>query len=73
MQPLKFANGLVISTHTLLGMRLLIHTGIKVNHVSKAGARKGVVTNNPYDVDHFLSQSLEQRVTKEQKNRERKI
>ena len=29
-QPLKFGNGLVISSHTFLGMWLLIHAGIKV-------------------------------------------
>ena len=28
VQPLKFENGLVISSHTLLGTRLLIHNGI---------------------------------------------
>ena len=28
--PLKFGNGYVISSHTLFGMRLLIHAGIKV-------------------------------------------
>ena len=28
--PLKFGYGYVISTHTLLGMWLLIHDGIKV-------------------------------------------
>ena len=31
MQPLKFGNGYVISSDTLLTMRLLIHAGIKVN------------------------------------------
>ena len=31
LQPLKFGNGSVISSHTLLGMRLLIHAGVKVN------------------------------------------
>ena len=31
VQPLKFANGYVISSHTLRGMRLLIHAEIKVN------------------------------------------
>ena len=30
VQPLKFMKGLVISFHTLLGMLLLIHAGIKV-------------------------------------------
>ena len=30
VQPLKFGNGSVIQTHTLLGMRLLIYAGIKV-------------------------------------------
>ena len=30
MQPLKFRNGYVISSHTLVGMWLLIHVGIKV-------------------------------------------
>ena len=30
VQPLKFRNGWVISSHTLLGMWLLIHAGIKV-------------------------------------------
>ena len=29
--PLKFRNGKVISSHTLLSMWLLIHAGIKVN------------------------------------------
>ena len=29
---LKFGNGLVISSHTLLGMWLLIHAGIKFEH-----------------------------------------
>ena len=31
VQPLKFGNGKVISSHTLLCMWLLIHAGIKVN------------------------------------------
>ena len=31
VQPLKFRNGQVISSHTLLGVWLLIHAGIKVN------------------------------------------
>ena len=29
MQPLKLWNGLVISSHTLLGIHLLIHSGIE--------------------------------------------
>ena len=29
--PLKFENVLLISSHTLLGMWLVIHAGIKVN------------------------------------------
>ena len=36
VQPLKFRNGYVISSHTLLGMWLLIHAGIKVTNHSKA-------------------------------------
>ena len=35
VQPLKIGNEYVISSHTLSGMWLLIHAGIKVNHVSK--------------------------------------
>ena len=35
--PLKFRNGLVISSHTLLGMWLRIHVGLKLNNVSKRG------------------------------------
>ena len=31
MQPLKFRNGYVISSHTLLTMWLLIYAGIKVS------------------------------------------
>ena len=31
VQPLKFGNGQAISFHTLLGVWLLIHTGIEVN------------------------------------------
>ena len=31
VEPLKFGNGLVISSHILQGMQLLIHAGIKVN------------------------------------------
>ena len=31
VQPLKFGNGLVISSHTLLNMWLLVHAVIKVN------------------------------------------
>ena len=40
VQPLKFGNGQVISSHTLVGMYmyLLTHAGIKVNHVSKRGS-----------------------------------
>ena len=30
VQPLKFRNGFVISSHAFLGMELLIHAGIKV-------------------------------------------
>ena len=30
--PLKFGNGYVISSHTLMAIWLLIHAGIKVNH-----------------------------------------
>ena len=30
VQPLKFGIGNIISSHTLLGMSLLIHAGIKV-------------------------------------------
>ena len=30
VQPLKFMNGLVIPSHTLLGVWLLIHAGIQV-------------------------------------------
>ena len=37
MELLKFGNGYVISSHTLLGMWLLLHAGIVVNHVSKTG------------------------------------
>ena len=33
VQPLKFRNGWVISSHTLHGMWLLIHAGIKVNNI----------------------------------------
>ena len=35
MQPLKFGNGYVISSHTLMAIWLLIHVGIKVKHCSK--------------------------------------
>ena len=35
MQPLKFGNGYVISSHILSCMQFLIHGGVKVNHVSK--------------------------------------
>ena len=35
VQPLKFGNRWVISSHTLLGMWLLIYGGLKLNHVSK--------------------------------------
>ena len=31
VQPLKFGNGYIISSHTLFGLRLLIHAGNKVN------------------------------------------
>ena len=37
VQPLKFGNGQVISSHTLLGMWLLIHAGLKLIHVSNRG------------------------------------
>ena len=30
-EPLKFGNGLMISSHSFLGLRLLIHYGIKIN------------------------------------------
>ena len=30
VQPLKFENGYVVSSHTLVDMRLLLHAGIKV-------------------------------------------
>ena len=30
-EPLKFGNGYVISSHTLQGLWLIIHVGIKVN------------------------------------------
>ena len=33
--PLKFGNGKVISSHTLLGMWLFIRVRIKLNHISK--------------------------------------
>ena len=39
VQPLKFGNGQVTSSHTLLHMWLLMHAGIKWNHVSKNGPR----------------------------------
>ena len=29
--PLKFGNGYVISSHTALGMWLLVHAGIRIN------------------------------------------
>ena len=35
VQPLKFENGLVIPPHTLLGVWLLIHARIRVNHVNE--------------------------------------
>ena len=44
MQPLKFRNGYVISSHTLQGIWLLIHAEIKLNHVSKRGHRASVAT-----------------------------
>ena len=31
VKPFTLRNGQIISSHTLLGMRLLIHDGIKVN------------------------------------------
>ena len=31
VQPLKFGNAYVISSHTLRGMLLLIHAGIDIN------------------------------------------
>ena len=54
-QPLKFGNGCVISSHTVLDMILLIHDGIKSHHVSKMGP--GVINFKHDDVTkwkHFL-------------------
>ena len=36
-QPLKFLNGKVVPSHTLLGMRLLNQLGLKAIHASKRG------------------------------------
>ena len=49
MQPSKFRNGWVISSHTLPSMWLLTHAGIKLNHVSERGPRKktNVVSFSP--------------------------
>ena len=38
VQPLKFGEGLVISSHISLSMWLLIHAEIKLIHVSKSGS-----------------------------------
>ena len=64
MQPLKYENGLVISSHTLLLMWLLIHVRIKVNpckHVSKRGPGGGYCQDKPQithyiDLDNSVSQ-----------------
>ena len=37
VQQLKFGNGQVISSNTLLGVWLLIHAGIKVKHLQVPG------------------------------------
>ena len=37
VQTLKFGIGWLFSSHTLLGMQLLIYARIKVNHVNKMG------------------------------------
>ena len=39
-QPLKFGNGYVGLSHTLLGMWLVIHVGIKVNLHYEMGTRR---------------------------------
>ena len=42
MKPLDFGNVWIISSHTLLGMQLLIHTGIKVNHFRKKEPQEAI-------------------------------
>ena len=46
MQLLKFGNGEIISSHTLLDMFSLIHTWIQVNPFSKRGPKDKVLIKN---------------------------
>ena len=62
VQPLKFGNGYVIPSHTLLGMWLLINAGIKVNMIiktrqmtTKLCAYSMGYTANSYHVVHWSS------------------
>ena len=61
IQILKCGNGIVISYYTLLGMCLLIYTGIKVSkliHVNKRGLRwrrvEGEQRKHPIWYVHYL-------------------
>ena len=53
VQPLKFGNGCVISSHNLLGMWLLMHVGIKIDKTPghRQNSARQVVTCSRYRSD----------------------
>ena len=48
VQPLKLRIGQAISSHTFLGMRLLIHAGIKLTHVSKMDPSSDIMSKSAW-------------------------
>ena len=58
VQPLKFGNAQVISSHTLLGMWLIIHAGIKLTYCSQMspigwGLLKTCFIISPFSTEGF--------------------